>query len=268
MVFWVLIAASTLGFLVGLADNASIWLSGRIEGMESAGKWARSRAVGAQMLRSLFSRSGSRTLTALVLDGMLHRRLYATNKARWLAHTALSLGFLTLFALSIFTGFFEQILRNLGGVRSSFVESVINKDTPVMAVLNESLGVLLVAGLSALIVRRYAIRPKQLRTLAQDTWIIVLLGIGLLTAYPLEALRFLAAGLPVSSGWFSYIGYPLALVFRPLVWPWEPLHTVAFFVHVLPFMALLVYMPYSKFLHLLVSPVVGAANSLEEEEPR
>lgn len=266
--FWALIALSTLGFIAGLAANASVWVSGRIEGIEETGKGARLWFVVRRGLGTLFGPRAGAARRAVLLDGLLHRRLYSEGKLRWLAHTTLALAFLVMFALSLFTGFFEQILGNILGIHTPLVEWVINKDTPVMALLNEALGVLLVAGLALILVRRYLLRPAQLRTAAPDTWTLALLGIGLITAYPVEALRFLAQGAPSSGAWSSFIGYPLALLFKPLAWPWALLHTWTFFAHVLPFMALFVYMPHSKFLHVLVSPIVAAANLLEEGQAR
>lgn len=263
--FWILMAVSALLFFVGLAANVSFWLEGKGALGSPRSKWAGLRAVTGAACRAISGGRFWQFLKTLLLDGLLHRALFRDGRFRWLAHTLLALTFLILFALSTFTGFFEEILRLLFKVETPFVLAVVNKDTPIMAILNEVLGLPLVIGLTLILVRRYVSRPAQLRTEAVDTSILVLLGVGLLLGYPTEALRFLMEGTPASLGSISFIGYPLAQAIRPLDLNWEAWHFAMFFAHVLPFMALLVYMPWSKFFHVLVSPIVAAANSLREE---
>ncbi len=248
-IFWILMAATVALFLWGVAANVAIYRRGRRQ-PSSPG-----------LLPDL-----RRVLGALLTDGLLHRALLRESKARWAAHTLFAIGFLLLFALSTFTGFFEEILRGGLGIETPFVLAVVDKDTPIMALLNEALGIPLLAGWLALVIRRYALRPAQLRTEADDTWVLALLGIGLLTGYPTEALRFLAEGTLPAAGSISFIGYPLAQALRPLALAWESWHFALFFVHVLPFMALLVYMPYSKFFHAIMGPIVATVNALRREE--
>lgn len=247
-IFWILMAVTVALFLWGVAANVSIYRRGR----RLPDGWPHAPRIG-------------RVLGALLADGLLHRALFREAKTRWAAHTLFAIGFLVLFALSMFTGFFEEILRRGLGVETPFVLAVVDKDTPIMALLNEILGLPLLAGWLALVIRRYVLRPAQLRTEADDTWVLALLGIGLLTGYPTEALRLLADGTSAAAGSVSFIGYPLAQALRPLALPWARWHFALFFVHVLPFMALLVYMPYSKIFHAAVGPVVATVNALEQE---
>jgi len=267
-IFWILMAAGTALFLAGCVANLSIWLSGRVESAPKQSKPAKLRALLRLSARTVFSPQFGSAAKALVLDGLLHRSLFRTDKLRWLSHSLLSLGFLALFVLTTFTGFFEEILHRALGVESPFVLAVVNKDTPVMAVLNEALGLFLIVGLAALAFRRYVSRPPQLRTSRDDTAVIVLLAVGLVTAYPTEALRFLVENTPPSVGQYSFVGYALAQWMKPLGLPWAQWHFVLFFVHVVPLVVLLVFMPWSKFFHVAVSPIVAAANSMREGETR
>jgi nitrate reductase gamma subunit len=265
-IFWILMAVTTALFFAGVAANLSLWLEGRVDESRDRSKWARLRALAGSAVRAVSGRRFWAALKALILHGLLHRALYREGKFRWLSHTSLALAFLALFALSTFTGFFEEILRFMFKVETPFVLAVVNKDTPIMALLNEVLGIPLILGLVAVIIRRYISRPVQLRTEGADTSILVLLGIGLLTSYPTEALRFLMEDTPASLGSISFIGYPLAQAIKPLGLHWEQWHFAMFFAHVLPFMVLLVYMPWSKFFHVMVSPIVAAANAMNLRE--
>ncbi|GAB4506007.1 MAG: hypothetical protein Kow00123_01450 [Anaerolineales bacterium] len=252
-IFWILMAATVALFLWGVAANVSIYRTGR-------------RRTPAEGLPN--GVGFGRILRALLSDGLFHRALLGESKWRWAAHTMFAIGFLLLFALSTFTGFFEEILRRGFGVETPFVLAVVDKDTPVMALLNETLGIPLLVGWLALVVRRYILRPAQLRTEADDTWVLALLGVGLLTGYPTEALRLLAEGTTPAAASVSFIGYPVAQALRPLALPWAQWHFALFFVHVLPFMVLLVYMPHSKFFHAVMGPIVATVNALRREEAR
>lgn len=265
-IFWILMVITMALFLAGFAANVSLWLEGRAGQSLNRSKWGSLSAHAGAAVRAVSGRRFWHGIKMLLLDGLLHRALYREGKVRWLSHTLLALSFLLLFALSTFTGFFEEILRFMFKVETPFVLAVVNKDTPIMAVLNEVLGIPLILGLVAVIARRYVSRPAQLRTEVADTSILVLLGIGLLTSYPTEALRFLMEDTPVALGGISFIGYPLAQALKPLNLNWEQWHFSMFFAHVLPFMALLVYMPWSKFFHVSVSPIVSTVNALALRE--
>ncbi|HOG46107.1 MAG TPA: respiratory nitrate reductase subunit gamma [Anaerolineae bacterium] len=260
-IFWVLIVAATAAFVAGCALNASIWLQGSVGGRAAPGL----RAALAAGWRGLRRVGPGRLLRALLRDGLWHRRLRATDRGRWLAHALLLGGFLAMFALSTLTGLCQEVLILLFKVRHPLVEAIVNKDTPVMALANEALGVAMLAGLALMIVRRYVRRPAQLRTAAPDTALIVLLAVTLLSGYPTEVLRILAERVPASLAWYSFVAYPLSLPAQGLDWPWPALHDWAFLFHSSFAAAFLAYAPFSKFFHVLVSPIVAAANSAARE---
>ncbi len=260
-VFWVLHVAAAIAFLAGCWLNASIWLQGSVGGRASPGLAAALTAA----WRALRRAGLGRTLRALLLDGLFHRRLLATDRGRWLAHACLLGGFFAMFALSTLTGFCEEVLILAFKVQHPLVEAIVNKDTPIMALANEVLGVVMLAGMALMVARRYLRRPAQLRTAAPDTVLIVLLAVTLLSGYPTEVLRILAERVPPSLGWYSFVGYPLSLPLRGLDWPWQALHYWAFLFHSTLASAFFAYVPFSKFFHVLVSPIVAAANSAARE---
>jgi len=261
-IFWAAHLTATVIFLAGCWLNLSIWLQGRIEGRAKPSLWG---AIGAswRFVRRVGLR---RTLRALLLDGLLHRRLLRQDFWRWFAHACLLGSFLALTLLSTFTGIFEEGFVTLLNIRTPLIEAIVNKDTPLMALLNETLGLIMIAGLLLVIARRYIRRPAQLRTGPPDTLLVVLLGVTLLSGYPTEVLRLLMEQAGPGVGWYSYISYPLSLPFRSLNWPWERLHYWVFLFHSLFASAFFAYVPFSKFFHVLVSPVVATANSLAGEE--
>jgi len=206
-----------------------------------------------------------RALRAFLLDGLFHRRLLAADRGRWFAHACLLGGFAAMFALSLLTGFCTEVLVGLFGVHHPLVLAIVHKDTPAMALANETLGLVMLFGMALLAGRRYLQRPAQLRTAAPDTALVLLLSATLLSGYPVEALRLIAEGVPAHVGWYSYLGYALSLPLHGLPWPWPALHDWAFLAHTTVASALFAYVPFSKFFHALVSPVVATVNSLRRE---
>ena len=260
-IFWLLHAVAMLIFLAGTGLNVSIWLQGQVEGRSGAGLgWA--LAATWRFLRRAGLR---RALRAFLLDGLVHRRLLAVDPWRWFAHGCLLGGFVALALLSTVTGFAQEVLIGLFGVRHPLVGAVVNKDTPIMALANETLGLVMILGMALIVIRRYLRRPTGLRTAAPDTALVVLLAVTLLSGYPVEALRLLKDHVPAELGWYSYLAYPLSQPLRTLNWPWEALHHWAFLFHSTVASAFFAYVPFSKFFHVLASPLVATANALAVE---
>lgn len=260
-IFWVLHAVAAAIFVAGCGLRVSIWLQGSVEGRPAPGLRA-ALAAGWRALR----RSGvRRAWRALLRDGLYHRRLRKVGRPRWAAHAFLLGGFAAMFALSLLTGFCKEVLAGLLHVRHPLVEAIIHKDTPAIALANETLGLVMLVSLAPIAIRRYLVRPAHLRTAAVDTALVVLLALTLASGYPVEALRLIAEGVPASVGRYSYLGWLLSLPLRGLVWPWQALHGWAFLFHVATASALLAYLPFSKLFHALVSPLVAAGNSLRRE---
>ncbi len=260
-VFWIAHITSMVVFVAGVCLQASIWLQGQVDG-RAPGGW---RAAIASSWRFLRRAGFRRTLRALGLDGLYHRRLASEDRLRWGAHACVLGSFVALTVLSTVTGVGEEVLIGLFKVHHPLVEALVAKDTPFMALANETLGLVMILGLAYMAFRRYVQRPSQLRTDRADNALMLILAITLLSGYPTEALRLLKDGVAAPLAWYSYIGYPLSLPFRGLNWPWERLHYWTFIFHSLFASAFFAYVPFSKFFHVLVSPVVATVNSLTRE---
>lgn len=248
--------------LVGLWMSVSIWLRGKVNGRADLSMGAKIAALLKITLSTIFSARLWPLLKALILDGLLHRRLFKEDKLRWTAHASMFLTFLFLGILSTITGFFEEILKHFLHIESPLVLFITNKDTPLIALMNEIGGLIIIFGGIIAAVRRFIVRPAQLRTTTPDTLLIVALLAIIVTGYPIEAMRILFEDVPPSLARYSFVGYPLALLIKPLNWSWESIHFGLFFLHVGICSLSLLYLPFSKFFHVLVSPVIAVVNSV------
>ncbi|MGQ9553766.1 MAG: respiratory nitrate reductase subunit gamma [Anaerolineae bacterium] len=203
----------------------------------------------------------------LFLDGLGHRRLWQRSKGRWFAHAAILLGFLGLAILSFLAALAEHILLPLG-LRSPLVAALRDMDQPFMAALHESLGLILLLGGLMAGLRRFLWPGRDLPNERPDVLALSLLLFITVSGYPLESLRLLAQSLPAAVARYSYIGWPIAKALAPLSLPWAAWHFWAFQVHVLASVALFIYWPVSKMMHVIVGPLVAALGAAEGQPTR
>ena len=208
-----------------------------------------------------------RFLKHLLLDGLGHRRLWQRSKVRWLAHAGILLGFLGLATLSFLAALAEHILLPLG-LRYPLVAALRDMDQPFMAALHESLGLVLLLGGLVVGLRRLFWPGRSLPSEEADVLALSLLLFITVSGYPLESLRLLAQSLPPAVARYSYIGWPIARALAPLSLPWATWHFWLFQVHVLASVALFIYWPVSKMVHVVVGPLVAALGASEGRPTR
>jgi len=256
----------------------SIWLRGRVPGLPVEASWAAKLwAVVKGTVRTIFSRRLWVALKALVVDGLIHVPLMKKNTFRWVAHISTFGSFLLLGILSTITGIAVEVLHPEHGLIAhgtgihffdAIIKVLIDFDHPFTAFSNELLGLVFFFGLCLLFFRRFIKRDAHLRTIVADKIVMSALFAISVTGFPLEAFRLLAKQPFSPTAHWGFIGYPLARLMQPLNWNWEAWHNVLFWIHFAIVTALMYYMPFSKFFHTVMSPVVAVLNQLEREDHR
>ena len=222
-------------FAFGVAGNIMFWLSGR----------GGSRTALAGLLNGSMWR-------ALLLDGLFQRRLWRLGRLRWL----MQIGFIWGTAELFFVGSLGDMLAEKGIVP-------IGKDTPLFAGLNEVGTILVFLGVGIALYRRFIAREVLLPTSPGDTLTVALLATTVLSGIFVEAARLLADNLPAAVGWYSFIGYAVAVLIRPLASDWSGVYAPAWWIHIVLAFSLVAYLPYGKLFHMLVSPLVLAVGAKE-----
>ncbi|NIV29169.1 MAG: hypothetical protein GWN58_06565 [Anaerolineae bacterium] len=299
-IFWVVHLALLGLFCLELLLVLSVWLKARVPGLPAdASRWRKLGAALRFIAALIFSRRIWSLLRALAVDGMVHRRLYRTDRRRWAVHLAVFGSWLVLGLLSILTGVVVEILPLLG-MSPEEVASIplfghlFHADVWWVALLNELLGLLVLAGMLLVIIRRYVQKDPQLRTMPADNAVIVLLTLVALGGFFAESFRLLAdyttaAGAfapdpamisperlpPALHGvWgpqWGFAGYLLAsllgaLRLSPSIW--QAAYNLFFWLHFAAVTALLFYLPFSRFFHVIMSPVIVAYNTTVEKQKR
>jgi hypothetical protein len=299
-IFWIVHFIMLGLFGVELIFIVSVWLKARVPGLPvDASRWRKLGAALRSVFQLVFSRRIWPLLKALVVDGMVHRRLYRVNRRRWAIHIAVFGSWLVLGVLSTITGIVVEVLPLLGmspeGAASlALIGHLFHADVWWVALLNELLGLVVMAGMILVIYRRYIQKDPQLRTIPADSVVIALLTLVAFSGFPAETFRLLA-DYTTASGVFApdpamispeklppmlhgvwgpqwgFAGYVSALVLGTLRLSsglWEVLHNVFFWLHFVIVTALLYYLPFSRFFHVIMSPVIVAYNTMLEQETR
>lgn len=297
-VFWIVHLALLGLFGVELIFVLSVWLKARVPGLPANASRLRKLGAATGFAASLiFSRRIWPLLKALVVDGMVHRRLYRTDLRRWAVHIAVFGSWLLLGLLSTLTGVVVEILPLLGMSPAQvaslpLIGHLFHADVWWVALLNEVLGLTVLVGMILVIYRRYVQKDPQLRTIPADNIVIILLTLIAVTGFPAETCRLLA-DYTTSSGAFApspamlplekfpltlypvwgpqwgFIGYLTAQVLGLLELSaalWDVWHNVFFWLHFFTVTALLFLLPFSRFFHVIMSPVVVAYNTVLDQE--
>ena len=270
--FWILHPALLGLFTAMCVYIAAVWLRARLPGLPpDASRWQKLWALLGRVLQFIFSRKLWPFLKALVLDGMIHRRLLAVSPLRWLIHIAVFGSFALLGLISIVTGVAVEILPGLFPAdhplnTNVFVLALRDPDYPAVAFVNEVLGLIIVVGMLGALYRRYVWKDPQLRTSGSDTFVLLLITFISVGGFLLESFRLLAKQpFAPTAGW-AFFGYNLALALKPLNWDWVFWYNFSFWVHVGAVHLLLFYAPFSRFAHVVMSPLAAALNSMPLEE--
>lgn len=250
-------------FLWGMSLHVSIWLEGGLEGAEHATKREKLKIYIGRGWRAFWTRPGWYA-KIFITEVIFHRKLFGQSFYRWLAHTLLVFGFVATFAVDMIKGLttgylveFSHTVPLLSFARE-FETGAIR---PFLDFFLEFFSFLILVGCVMAIVRRFAIRPDQLRTEEEDvTTLLFILFLelsgffieGYRIAHPevVQAKNYLANFTPASANnWTSFGGYFLSQfltntkINADFLW----------YFHVVPSLLWIIYLPHSKLLHIFTS---------------
>ncbi|NLF13364.1 MAG: hypothetical protein GX597_16390 [Anaerolineaceae bacterium] len=299
-IFWIVHLLMLGLFGVEMLFVISVWYKARVPGVPAtASRWRKLWATVVFAIRLIFSRRIWTLLKALVVDGMVHRRLFRTSTRRWAVHISVFGSWLLLGVLSTITGVVVEFLPLFGmspeqAASLPLIGHMFHADVWWVALVNELLGLIVLAGMLFVIYRRFIAKDPLVKGIPADNFMIILLAIVAFSGFPAETFRLLAdyttaAGVfqpdptmlspeklpPVlHTVWgpeWGFLGFLSARILGGLglaAGAWAVFHNVFFWLHFVIVTALLYYLPFSRFFHVIMSPVIVAYNSLREREMR
>ena len=85
-----------------------------------------------------------------------------------------------------------------------------------------------------------------------------------MVGFIVEGARILTTGLEFGLAAFSFVGYLVSLVLGLVPVDWGVVYGWLWYIHAGLVAALVAYLPFSKFIHVLIGPIVAAFNSALE----
>ncbi len=249
---WIGLTTFGLGMLMIL----SIWQQGAARGLQGLSWRARWWRTLVNFLSHFTTRRIFVFVRAFVVDGLLHKKLFHDSKLRWLSHTCMLFGMGARMTLGIFTWLMTVIAPV-----SPITWALVNKNSLAIAFIYDALGLAVVLGAALAVVRRYVIKDKQLITGGQDTIAIVLIGAIFSMGFIVEGARIITTDIPSNLAVYSFVGYLVSLALRLTPVNWSAVYGGLWYVHTGLVTALVAYLPFGKFMHVLISPIVTALNA-------
>lgn len=247
-------------FLGGIVVNLSLWFKGTI-GAPSFAAHEKVSYLAEKIWQVIFSKKILTLLKILVIDVLLLRRVLKESLSRWTIHTLIYLPFF----LRFFIGLILLILSKCFPM-SPGIEPLLDKNYPPIAFIYDLLGLCVIMGIGAATMRRLQKTFRDRPSAGQDVFVLALLGAILITGFIVEGLRIFLTAPPPSIALYSFIGYPISLFLGLFPIRWEWVYPYGWYVHAMLTGMFIIYLPFSKMFHILVSPIVLLIHSVAKEK--
>jgi len=265
LVFWIVHLPLMALFLAGMGLVFANWLKGDVGGRAQLSTGQKIGTLLRIVLGAIFSARLWLLIRAFITEAWFNRRLYRNSFWRWLNHFLLLSGFMLLMTLSGISALADKVLIHFFHLEHvPWIGMWVNPDHPITAVLNEIGAVLMTIGFVFFVVRRYLSRVPQLRTGPMDTWMVVGLGLILLSGWITELARLNSSHVGPTA-YFAFVGYPLAPLLSGLPIEWDSFEAWMYVIHGLLTSVVITTIPFSKFMHVIAGALVTMVREIEEE---
>lgn len=168
--FYAMFIPSLLLFLWGMWFRISLYLQGTLEGAENVSSRRKLKIFIDRGWTSFWARPVW-YLKILITDVIFHKKLFNQSFYRWMAHTLLVFGFVATFIVDMIkgltTGYLVQWSRTLPVL--SFAHAFeTGSIRPFLDFFLEFFSFLILVGCVLAMIRRFILRPDQLRTEEED----------------------------------------------------------------------------------------------------
>ncbi len=244
---WQIMAAtaiiSIILFIVGIYIQLDKWGRGIPEGAtKPAGAWGALKLI----ISRIFEKGVGHAIEVLVLDVLFQRRTYRRRKLEWVMHILIFWGWIGLLILTIVAAAAEFAGPFLFNQDYTYFVGVWNS----LELPNDIFGYMLVAGIIIAIARRLLSKGKDVQARNADIdWILI---IGLLIV--------------VATGFYAQTIRDTAGIERALISTYEAKapgffdNVTVTFHEVFTLLFCVAYLPFSKYFHMIASPLTILVN--------
>ena len=199
-------------------------------------------------------------IKTIVWDVFFQRRLFRQSQFRWLIH---SLIFLPLM-IRFFWGL-VALTASTTNPGSPWIWDMLDKNNALTGFVFDLTGLMILIGVILALIRGRVQRVGQVSGLPnQDRRALILIGSIVLVGFVLEGMRIAMTGSPGSAA-YAFVGFSISRLFaRPSVL--SDLYGYGWYLHAILTGIFIVYLPFSRLLHVILSPVVLAWNAVAEHK--
>lgn len=248
-------AAALIFFLFGFLGLGSVWISGSLRGEKQGGPISKIFRIAGSVLRAVFSIRIFAVFETLFWDGLLQRRLFRISRTRWLIHAMIFFPFVLRFGWGI-----VALAGSLWFPEFPGVWVMLDKNHPLTALLFDVTGLLVIAGVTGMIVRKKFGDPAdKLNAMPSPDWpAYILLGAILGVGFLLEGMRITMSGSPASAA-YAFVGYAISRLLAGM--ELTGIYGYIWYVHAILTGAFVAYLPFSRMIHIIMAPLVMAINA-------
>ena len=245
-------------FILGGIGILSPWLTATFHGRGTAGT-----AVGLPVmpwtgLKHLFSSRVLIIARAMLLDVFLQRKLYRESRARWCIHSLIFLPIVFRFLWGI-----VALIGSLWNPGWPWVWPMLDKNFPATAFLFDLTGMMIIMGVILAFIRGSLARVQRLPGLpGQDPWGLLLVALIVVLGFVLEGMRIAMTGHPPGS-FHAFMGSWISLLFSDHL-GLTRIYGYMWYAHAILTGAFIVYVPFSRMLHIILAPLVLAIRGLSD----
>ncbi len=240
-----------LAFLIGLISMVSFWLKGSIKGLApEVSSHQKVDFLSELVWKKIFSKEIFSIIRVFFLDILLQRRILKESIKRWSLHSLIYLSIILRFSMGLFTTVIFALSPG-----SSLSMALINKNHPFTSFFYDLLGVTILIGIIISLLQRLIIRPKHVTAEIQDTIALYIIGLLVIAGFILEGARIAMMGVPQNIGGYSFIAYPISLIFKGTRINLSSIYHYFWYTHAVLGALLIAYIPFGKMRHIFVTPL-------------
>jgi nitrate reductase gamma subunit len=249
-----------LGFLTGFAMALSLWLSGSVADTNPTNYLAKAISIFRGTVKNIFSAKFILIIKSMFFDVLLQRRLYRRSMKRWIIHGLIFIPFVIRFIWGIVGLFTTSWLKDW-----PMAWVMVNKNHPITAFLFDITGMMIFIGIVMAMIRRKTGESELSPGLPkQDRLALCLIGGIVLIGFLLEGLRISMTGTPMGSG-YALIGHGISRLFSDINGLID-IYGYVWYLHAIMTGAFVVYLPFSRLMHIIIAPVVLIMDAVTDHE--
>lgn len=250
---------SLIGFISGLFYLVSIFLSGQFGEKQYTSSVKKFFDIILTILRIVFSFNIIIIIRSLIADVLFQKRFYKADFSRWAIHALIFYPFVIRF----FWGT-AALALSLFSPELSITNAMLNKNYPLTAFLFDITGIMVLIGVILSIILKQQRPSAKFESIPGQDWLAVsLLGSIVLVGFALEAMRIQMTG-GSEGAIYAFLGYALNRLLIGMT-DINNIYGYIWYVHAALTGLFLIYLPFSRMLHIIISPIVLIMKRIKDE---